>query len=207
MWGAPYYNDSDKYYVQTNNPTENILSKLIKEGFLESCGSTTGVNCLAVHNYNLLIDCPGSYNPQPEEILNDWFNDPRNYGAMYAIRDSQAVKDIPGNRVPQFYVPAIREVFGIGVKFIWIRTHHDLVDYFKKGCSIQICLKHPSHYVAGVAFDNHTSEIIINDSWPNRYADGNGFNRRFSDYENLENFAIIYPPKENEYENSTRRYV
>jgi len=207
--GARYWNDRDNYYIQTNNPTEEILRKnlvkvnqLIKEldddriiGFLESCGSTTAVNCLAVHGYYLDILCPGPYRPQPEEVLNDWFNDPRNYKLLEKVRADIGPQDLPGNRVPQYYPPAMMDVFGVKCEFVWIATHHQLADRFKEGCSIQLCLKSPSHYVAGVAFDMATSEIILNDPWPGRFPDGNGFNRRMDINEfkrNVENFAIIY---------------
>ena len=192
IYGARYWADPDKYYCQTNNPTEELLRKRKVPGFLESCGSTAAVNCLAVHDYELEVVCRGAYRPQPEEILNDWFNDPRNYKVLEKVRTDIGPQDLPGNRVPQYYPPAVMDVFGVKCEFVWIATHHQLADRFKDGCSIQLCLKSPSHYVAGVAFDTATSEIIINDPWPGRFADGSGWNKRISDLENLTNFAIIY---------------
>jgi len=194
--GAKYWNDPDRYYIQTNNPTEEMLRKQGIRGFLETCGSTAAVNCLAVHGYNLDIACPGDYRPQPEEVLTDWFNDPRNYKILEKARKDIGPRDLPGNRVPQYYPPAIKSVFGAECKFVWIGTHHVLADYFEKGYSIQLCLRSPSHYVAGVAYDVTTSEIVINDSWPNRFPDGRGWNKRISDMENLMNFALIFPPEE-----------
>jgi len=212
--GAKYWYDKNKYYIQTNNPTEEILrksliniNKLFAEagidkvvGFLESCGSTGGLNCSAVH-YNkkeckerFEIKYPGGYKPQPEEVLNDWFNDPRNYALLEKVRTDIGPEDLPGNRVPQYYPPAMMAVFGIKCEFIWVATHHTLVDYFKQGYSIQLLLKSPSHYIAGVAYDLSTSEIIINDSWPGRFKSGIGFNRRVSNMENLQPFAVVYPP-------------
>jgi hypothetical protein len=210
--GAIYWNDPDKYYIQTNNPTEEILRKslvkvnqLLKEegiakyiGFLESCGSSSGVNCSAVHNYNLEIICPGDYKPQPEECLNDWFNDPRNYSLLEKVRKDIGPEDLPGNRVPQYYPPAMKAVFNVECEFVWVATHHQLADYFSKGYSVQLLLRSPSHYIAGVAYDFSTSEFIINDSWPGRFKDDKGgFNRRMiSSMDNLQPFAIVYPPKE-----------
>lgn len=193
--GAMYWNDADKYYIQTNNPTEEMLRKQGIGGFLETCGSTTAVNCLAVHGYELEIVCPGGYRPQPEEILNDWFNDPRNYALLEKIRRDIGPRDLPGNRVPQYYPAGVKAVFGLKCEFIWLSTHHQLADLFEEGCSIQLCLKSPSHYVAGVAYDKASSEIIINDPWPNRFPDGRGWNKRISDLENLTNFAVVYPRK------------
>ena len=77
--GAVYWNDPNKWYVQTNNPSEELLRKINKKDFLETCGPSAGVNCAAVHGFDLEIKCPGKYKPQPEEVLSDWFNDPRNY--------------------------------------------------------------------------------------------------------------------------------
>ena len=201
IYGAKYWNDPDAWYTQTNNPTEEMLRKIFKENkllisFLESCGGTGSVNCIAVH-YNiqarqkkLEIKCPGVYRPQPEEVLTDHFNDPRNYKALKRERENIGPADLPGNRVPQYFPLAVKEVFDFDCIFWWIETHHVLADFFKKGYSIQLCLKTPSHYVAGVAFDSMSSEIIVND-----YI---GFNRRISDMYNLENFAILYPPPSKE---------
>ena len=214
--GAKYWDDSDAYYIQTNNPTEEILrksmvnvNKLLAEvgvnkviGFLESCGSTAGVDCLAVHysqnewKQEMDIVCPGGYRTQPEEVLNDWFNDPRNYPILEKVRFDIGPEDMPGNRVPQYYPPAIKAVFGVKCFFIWVRTHHVLKDYFQRGYSIQLCLKSPSHYVAGVAYDMVTGEIIFNDPWPGRFADKSGFNKRMTGIKNLMPFAVVYPPKE-----------
>jgi len=196
IYGAKYWNDPSRYFVQINNPTEEILRKTGAKGFLESCGSTTAVNCLAVQDYNLEIVCPGSYRPQPEEVLTDWFNDPRNYDLLKKVRTDITPRDLPGNRVPQYYPSAIMSVFGIECKFVWISEHFTAVEYLRRGCAIQLCLKSPSHYIAGIAYDTETSEIIINDPWPGRFSDGKGFNKRIPDMENLNNFAIVYPPKE-----------
>ena len=200
IYGAKYWNNLLHYYCQVNNPTEEILRKTGARGFLETCGSTAAVNCLAVHGYKLAIKCPGLYHPQPEEVLNDWFNDPRNYPALQQVRMDIKPEDLPGNRVPQYYPVAIEDVFNVECQFRWFSTHHDLFDLFKKGCSIQLCLKSPSHYVAAVAYDDETSEIIINDPWPGRFPDGKGFNKRISDMENLTNFAVVYPPLERRYD-------
>ena len=190
--GAKYWDDKDKWYVQTNNPSEELLRKINKKDFLETCGPSAGVNCAAALGFILEIKCPGKYKPQPEEVLSDWFNDPRNYKILEKARPNLDPRDIPGGRVPQYYPAAMRDVFNIDCEFIWLTNHFQLMDYFKAGCSIQLCLKSPSHYIAAVAYDLNTSEIIFNDSWPR----GNiGFNSRMSGIENLNNYAIIYQPK------------
>ncbi len=191
--GSKYWNDKDKWYIQTNNPTEEILRKINKIDFLETCGPSAAVNCLAAHGYDLSISCPGNYKPQPEEVLSDWFNDPRNYKLLKKARPNLDPRDIPGGRVPQYYPVAAHDVFGQYCEFMWLVNHFQLSDLFKKGYSIQLCLLKPSHYIAGVAFDLGTSEIIYNDSWPSYKK---GFNERLSGIANLEKYAVVYPPPE-----------
>ena len=193
--GSKYWNNPSYYYIQTNNPTEEMLKKQGVKNFLESCGGTSAVCCGAAVGAVLEIKCPGAYRPQPEEVLTDWFNDPVNYGALEKVRDDIGPKDLPGNRVPQYYPLAMKSVFNIFCKFIWVDSHFILAEYFKLGYAIQLCLKSPSHYVAGVGYDTASSEIVINDPWPNRFKDGKGgFNRKIPSSFNLEPFAIIYPP-------------
>jgi len=195
--GAKYFNDKNNWYVQTNNPTEEMLRKTGNKGFLESCGSTTAINCLAPLGYNVEIVCPGSYKPQPEEVLTDWFNDPGNYSKMRRARGNMNPASIPGNRVPQYYEPAVWDVFGVQCKFAWISSNKQIVEYLSKDCAVQVCLKKPGHYIAIVAFDMDKQEFIYNDSWPGRIKTKMGFNDRFKlNYNNLHNFIIVYPKKE-----------
>ncbi len=199
--GAKFWADPDKYYCQTNNPTEQLLKKRKGEGWLESCGPTAAVNCLAAFGYNLKIYCPGPYKPQPEEVLMDFFNDPRNYEELEKIRHDVDPVSFPGNRIPQLYPFAVKQVFNADGTFVWLSSFRKLAAYLKLGCAAQICLVEPGHFIAVVAYDNKTDEIIFNDSWPDRFADGNGFNRRLDIDEfdrNVKKFAIIY--KELKYE-------
>lgn len=191
--GAKHWNDKSRWYIQNNNPTEELLRKINKRDFLETCGPSAGVNCAAAHAYDLEIVCPGKYKPQPEEVLSDWFNDPRNYKLLEQVRPNLNPNDLPGGRVPQYYPAGMMEVFNVRCEFVWLASHFQLIDYFKAGYSIQFCLRSPSHYIAGVAYDLSTSEVIYNDPWSR---DGRGFNERFSGIENLNNFIIVYPPKE-----------
>jgi hypothetical protein len=193
--GAKYWNDNAKYYIQTNNPTEETLRKRTVPGFLESCGPTSAINCISAMGYNLSIKCPGVYEPQPEEILMDYFNDPRNYDKLTAARPGTPAKDWLGNEIPQFYPVAIKDVFGVDCKFDWISDFNKIAEFLKSGKAVQLCLKTPGHYVAAVAYNETSKEIIINDPWPGRFADGNGFNKiiTFDEYsKNVNAFVIIY---------------
>ncbi len=193
--GARFWDDRDRYYIQTNNPTEEILRKEDGQDWLESCGPTAAVNCLAVLDYNVEIISPGIYRPQPEEVLTDYFNDPRNYKKLKIERGNISPAQIQGNRVPQYYPLAVREVFDAEAHFIWTKAIAEIVKFFEKSCAVQLCLKNPGHYIAGVAYDHATKEIIYNDPWPGFFPDRNGFNRRMNHDEfqmNVKPFAIIY---------------
>ncbi|MDR0556332.1 MAG: C39 family peptidase [Treponema sp.] len=65
----------------------------------------------------------------------------------------------------------------------------------RAGQAVQLCLVKPGHYIAAVAYDDLTREIIFNDPWPGRFPGGNGFNRRMGKAEfkgNVKPFLIVY---------------
>jgi len=193
--GARLWADRDTYYSQQNNPTEELLRKRVEQSRLESCGPTASVNCLAVLGYDLRVLCPGPYRPQPEEILMDWFQDPRNYERLAATRQDINPLQTPGNRVAQYYPPAVADVFSAHADFAWINRFALLAEYLCKGYALQICLRNPGHYIAAVAYDEETEEVIYRDPWPDRLPDHNGFNRRLGVDEyirNVKGYAIIY---------------
>jgi hypothetical protein len=212
---APFANDRDYYYVQTNNPTEEILRKLdaelsakLKAGGmtdeqikpyliqrLQSCGPTASVNCQAA--LGKIVDDGKS---QPEERLFDAFNDPRNYPlfARTPLEDGKTLIDpanVLGNRVAAWYPAAVKLVFGNPCEFVnglmpWL----DLLDKLEEGKTVQICLINPGHYISLVCFDS-LNGVLLNDPWPGRWPDGNGFNRPLgrAEYEaNVKPFALIY---------------
>lgn len=193
--GVPHWNDRDRFYSQENNPTEELLRKRKEESWLESCGPSAAVNCLAALDYNLNIYCPGPYKPQPEEVLMDFFNDPRNYKKLEIIRRDTDPVSFPGNRIPQWYPYAVKEVFGALGQFLFTSGIEITISALKKGYAVQLCLIEPGHFIAAVAYDDSTQEIIYNDSWPSRWTDGNGFNRRMSAEEfdkTIKRYVIIY---------------
>lgn len=192
--GPRYWNDRERYYTQVNNPTEEQLRKAGVSGWLETCGPTAAVNCLGALGADLTITCPGRYRPQPEEVLADYLNDPANYGALRAARPDVDPSEIQGNRVPQDYPVAVREVFGVRVQYLESLGWLGVVGQIRAGHSVQICLIKPGHYLAAVAWDEVTNELIYHDSWPARVG-GDGFCRRMSRdaYEgNVRPYVIIY---------------
>lgn len=196
--GLKKWNDKNTYYTQINNPTEEILRKKNKTGYLETCGPTAAVNVLAARGDNILIKCPGDYIPQPEEVLTDFFNDPANYKDLEKARAGMDPGKWLGNEVPQYYTVAIPKVFNVDCKFVWAPSWEDIAEYLSKNIGIILCLKTPGHYIGGVGYDDFTKELIYNDpwpgnKWPERYAGKSGFNRRITQEEfnkNTKEFCI-----------------
>lgn len=194
--GTGYWDDRDRYHSQENNPTEALL-KAIKDGkveWLESCGPTSAVNCLSAMGYNITVECPGLYAPQPEEVLMDFFNDPSNKSKLDAVR---VVPDsIPKNRVPQYYPVAVKDVFNVDCAFRWGPTFGIVADLVSSGHAVQVCLIKPSHYIAMVAYDTISKELLYYDPHGSRFSDGKGgFARRMSEDEfesNVQRYYIVY---------------
>lgn len=196
--GARFWNDRNHYYTQTNNPTEEILRKRSDGNWLVSCGPSAAVSCLSAMGYDVAIRSPGSYAPQPEEVLMDFFNDPRNYDALRAARPETDPKDWHGNEIPQFYPVAVPAVFGVRADFAWCGDIDRVAASLLEGSAVQLCLVKPGHYVAAVAWDEEARELIFNDPWPGRFADKDGFNRRMGEAEyraNVKPFVIVYGGK------------
>jgi hypothetical protein len=193
--GVKFWNDRDCYYTQTNNPTEEILRKRSDGEWLVSCGPSAAVTCIAAMGFDVSCGCPGEYRPQSEEVLMDYFNDPRNYGILKAARPDTPPDVWHGNEVPQFYPPAVTAVFGVKAIFEWGADFAKTAACLEGGKAVQLCLVKPGHYIAAVAFDGGTREIIFNDPWPGRFKDGNGFNRRMDEAEfraNVKPYRIVY---------------
>jgi hypothetical protein len=193
--GVKFWNDKDCYYTQTNNPTEEILRKRSDGNWLVSCGPSSAVCCLAALGLDVSVSCPGTYKPQPEEVLMDFFNDTRNYKALLAARPDTPPDVWHGNEVPQFYPVAVPAVFGVPASFTWGNDFGKIAAHLQAGRAVQLCLVKPGHYVAAVAYDDEVREIIYNDPYPERFADRNGFNRRMGEAEckaNTKPYIIVY---------------
>jgi hypothetical protein len=175
--GAKYWNDKSKFYSQENNPIEEALRKEGETLWLESCGPTAAVNCIASMGLLPSIRMPGGYEPQPEQILFDFFNDPFNYEIFKAVRKDIDPSLFMNNRVPQFYPDAVDLCFGIDSAFQWATPWGTLVDYLTVGKAVQICCKDPGHYMAAVAVDTDRQLLYVNNPWTKQPGNNNsGFN-------------------------------
>jgi hypothetical protein len=145
--------------------------------------------------FDVACKCPGEYRPQSEEVLMDFFNDPLNYAALSKARPDTPPDVWHGNEVPQFYPAAVKAVFGVEAVFDWGGDFFKVAACVWAGNAVQLCLVKPGHYIAAVAYDDVTREIIFNDPWPGRFKDGNGFNRRMGETEfkgNAKPYRIVY---------------
>lgn len=195
--GCFRWNDRERaYFTQVNNALESLLKAKDGKSWLESCGPTTMINCLAAEGVQVdgLKIC--TWAPQPEDIVTLYLNDPRNSEKFKKARQNLEPGTIPGNRVPQYYPDAAEDLYGVQALYSEGKLPFDqLAAFLKRGVAVQLCLVNPGHYIAAVAFDDEAQEIIFNDPWPGRFADGNGFNVRMGakEYEaNVKPFAIIY---------------
>ncbi|MFC1238402.1 C39 family peptidase [Treponema vincentii] len=192
--GVKFWNARECYFVQTNNPTEEILRKRSDGVWLVSCGPSAAVTCIAAMGFDVSIKTPGGYAPQSEEVLMDFFNDPRNYSELKAARPETPPDMWHGNEIPQFYPVAVKSVFGVKACFEWTAPFETVIAELQAGKAVQLCLKKPGHYIAAVAYDDVSDEVIFNDPLPGRFKDGNGFNRRLkrADFSNVKPFRIVY---------------
>lgn len=185
--GTKYW-DKD-FFSQTNNPTEEMLRKTLKErgGHLESCGPTSAVNIIQSLGYDVDITCPGDYKPQPEEVLTDFMNDKRNYAEFARIRSNLDPGQLPGNRVPQYYPYSVMQVFRAKAEMIYNHDWDYLTGLLADGNGLQFCQKNPGHYIAAQAYDDETDEIIYDDPWK-------GPMKRMSkaDFDNIQSYVIVY---------------
>ena len=196
--GARYWDDRERYYSQVNNPTEEQLRKHGTGSWLETCGATAAVTCLAALGYNLEVICPGAYRPQPEEVLADYLNDPRVYGELLKVRPDWDPKAAPGNRVANYYPYAVMAVFRAQAEYIPAINREGVIGHLLRCHAVQVCLKPPGHYVAAVAYDKATEEIIYHDPWPGRKPSwgGDGFGRRMTKTEEaaIQRYVVAYLP-------------
>ncbi len=178
--GARYWNDRARYYSQENNSIEALLKRTGRK-WLESCGPTACVTCLDVLGYDIAIRAQGVYAPQAEDVVTLAMNDPRFASTLAAIRGG--VEALPGNRVPQYYPWAAKVVFNALALFVLPLSWTRLVDEIRSGAAVQICRIDPGHYVAAVAYDSETREIIYHDPWPSGQPDGDGFSKKLTEDE------------------------
>ena len=197
--GTKYWEADDRYYSQENNPTEAYNRARVAEGakhILETCGPTMAVNCIAaMHSPEVLaVTCAGSYKPQPEEVLMDYFNDPRNSAVLRSIQNLP--ESVPENRAAQLYPRAVMDVFGVPAVVKWSARWEHITGDLSNGYAVGLCMEEPGHYIAVIAFDDANRELIYHDSWGNRPGLRNGGkHERMSLHElqtNIKPFRIVF---------------
>lgn len=196
--GTKNWADRGTFSVQTNNAIETILHKKlpvgadgIPHGWLEDCGPTAAINILDAMGHPTETKSPAGWAPQPEDVLACWFNDPRNYGAM--VRPGVDPAKFLGNEIPQWYPAALAAVFGVSARYLEGQTFDWMATIVQGGAGAMICLKDPGHFLAVVAYDDETKELIYRDSWPGR-TKTDGFNLRMGRAEwsaNVNPFLIL----------------
>lgn len=186
MIGIKKWNDTSTYYSQENNATESVMARLLgKDKYLETCGPTSATMIVDAIGKSVNVSVPGKYKMQPEDALFLWFHDRRNYEKMARIRPETdpGTTKYWGNQIPQYYPVAIKEVFGVNAEFRWGIHENTIVSALQDSQGVLVCLKEPGHFVAVVAYNEGTGEIIYNDPWPGNYwpselVGTSGFNRK-----------------------------
>jgi hypothetical protein len=198
IFGAVHWADRSRYFVQTNNPTEEELRKLGFKAWLQSCGSSAGAMGAAVVGYDISIRCPGGYVLPADEALTDFFNDPGNYPKFRLAAPKIDPAAEPGNRHAAYYPIAAREVLGVTAAHWWGVTPGRIVEHLRRRRAVQACIDPPGHYIIVVAYDPATEELIYNDPWPTRKPQwhGDGFNQRFTalEVEAIVSEGVIWLP-------------
>ena len=193
----PRWDNPDAYYTQTNNVVETILKKTGASFTLATCGPTAAVIILDALGHDVLFKTPGGWEMQPEDALAAWFNDPRNYAKMRLYRSDIDPAELMGNEVPQWYEPALGDVFGTKGRFYWGCTEQQIFQALKNGRGVLATLVKPGHYIAIVGYDTDTGAVIYHDpwpgnNWPERYKGQSGRARQLNRFElsNLKPFRV-----------------
>lgn len=194
--GLPHWEDRERYYTQTNNSIEAFHKASGKtKGWTESCGPTSATTILDMMGTPVAIVTPGGWQAQPEQVLWDYLNDPRNYTKFAAARPNLAPGTYPGNQIPQYYPVAVKEVFGRTAAFKEGVKFEDVSQWVAAGKGVQLCLKTPGHFIPVVAFDDTAGELVFHDPFPDRFPDKNGFGRRLTRDEfksNVQPYGVFY---------------
>lgn len=210
VWiGAKYGRDRRNYYIQSDNPTEGAMQVYGKHGWLKSCGPTAMINCLAAVGHDVSMPKVGNYQLQPEEIVMDYMNDPRNAAKFRVIRDiGDAEKVHAENEIPQYYPNAAAELFGATAKYTYLTIEKLGAIIRDENVAVQISTG--GHYVAvvGVSYQItgknklgvDPAYFMFNDPWPEQYKDdeySDGFNRVITAKELGEKhqvYSVVYYP-------------
>jgi hypothetical protein len=198
--GAPRWDDREAYYTQTNNAVERLLSRYGARASAVSCGPSSAINCLAALGLSVETVSPGGWAPQPEDVLTIWFHDHRNWDRLSEIRaatDPEKTRFSP-HEVPQYYPAAVKAVFGARAQFTWNASFAEIAAHVSNGLAVMVNHKpeknRPGHYVAVVAYDEISDELIFHDSWPEGAPGHNGWARRISrsQWHEMEPYAVVF---------------
>lgn len=194
--GLPGWENRDLYYTQSNNSIEAFNKSSGKtKGWTESCGPTSATTLVAMLGTVVEFTTPGGWKPQPEQVLWDYLNDPRNHKKFQAARPNLVPGTYPGNQIPQYYPIAVLEVFGRTAVFKEGVTFEKVAAWVSGGQGVQLLLKVPGHFIPAVAYDEASSELIFHDPYPERFPDKNGFGKRLTRAEfqtNVQSYAVLY---------------
>jgi hypothetical protein len=167
--GLPRWDDPATYYSQANNAVESMLKKMQTKTWLATCGPTAAVMLADAAGHDVRIQTSAGWDPQPEDLLALYFNDPRNYQRLRDSRPTLDPAEYMGNEVAQYYPVAMRDVFGIKAIFTWGVSRVSILTALRRGAGVMLCLEDPGHYIAVVAYNTVTHEVIYNDPWPGNY--------------------------------------
>jgi len=198
--GAAYWDDRDRYYTQSNNAIERILPRYGARVSAVTCGPSSAINCMAAMGVDVETRTPGGWYPQPEDVLTVWFHDPRNWLKLEQIRRDTSPKwsKYSPHEVPQYYPKAVEKVFGVKASFVWGMLFPDVVSYVSNGWAVMLNHKpdraKPGHYIAMVAHDSDTDELIYHDSWPDGTAGATGWATRISheNFYEFERYGVVF---------------
>jgi len=188
-FGAPFWNDPSAYYRQDDNPTEHLLKvrSPTGKGWLETCGPTAAINCLASLGAMVACITPGGYLPQPEQMLCDFLNDPHQFDDLRRQWDGLDPEKVAGNEVAHWYPWAVTKLFGqVASRFVGKLSTDQAIELLSQGHALQVCLINPGHFVAVVAYSPEEEAFIINDPWAGRWPDRSGWKKRLTlkEYQN-----------------------
>jgi hypothetical protein len=225
MIGVRNFSRSDLWYAQSvrnaqgdvvpNSAIENILRKDdIQDGpanippeartrpglWLETCGSHTAVNLVLATRKDpeaLLrsLKLPGGGSVRPPDLLTIWMNTPQNRAKLLAARPHLDPDAYLGNEIPQYYPPAIAEVFGAICIYRESCVWETLISLLQQHAGVQLCLIDPGHYIGAVSYDEGTGEIIYIDPHPPRQpGDWKNVHMSKAEYQrNVKPFIVVYP--------------
>jgi hypothetical protein len=182
-------------YVQTNNAVEQILKKSGVKNWLESCNLESATMIIAAMGHDIDVQTPGGATIQPADAAILWANDPANYEKLKGARNLDGDRWM-GNEIPQWIPVIVHEVFGVKAQYEIPLSWKQLTEFLVGSHGVELHLVNPGHFIAALAYDDETNEIIYNDPWPGRRGLKNrGFHERMSEHEfsmNYSKYGIVF---------------